>query len=347
MSESSAVSAAPARMDKAHSADKHPAWRLDLPVSRDRSLGQLAQIADIAERFLQQGSKGGTENELRLVVGLITTDIRADQGTPRETIQFYGPAVGEPSSSSTLPTTYAHLILLVIFDGDGRLKSSVSRSLKTFATHNPNAAADASWWADGLKLLHAIPIRSALWTVMQTEPKNIIERWRGNNSFGQNAITYLSQRLCQRADGGVTAEALIFDEPANSTILNIRSGLDILGPGRSRKRAVEEPHLCGPAAPLLRLTGPSSSTAPSMTSSNPALRLHPPSEEANRLRELLAWDGALTGEQAAEKAAKLVELLREVLEENFVHRITAAARRAEDAKNVCLLPSLLLTLHLE
>ena len=82
-----------------------------------------------------------------------------------------------------------------------------------------------------------------------------------------------------------------------------------------------------------------------MTSSNPELQLGPPSEEANRLRELLAWKGALSDEQAAEKAAKLVELLREILEENYIHRITAASRRAEDAKNVCLLPSPLLALH--
>jgi hypothetical protein len=88
-----------------------------------------------------------------------------------------------------------------------------------------------------------------------------------------------------------------------------------------------------------------------MPSRNPALQLDPPSEEANRLREvlplsdeayrlreMLAWSEGLSCEQAAEKAAKLVELLRELLEENYTHRIAAAARRAQDETNVCPLP---------
>lgn len=342
MGEPSAVSAAFARRGKCASDQKHPAWRIDLPVRFDKARGQLARITTISERFLGQGTNGGTDNELRLIVGLLNTDMRTDQPVPREMIRFSGPAVGEPSSSSTLPTDYAHLTLFFIFEGDGRQKSSVMRSLKSFDKQNPSDSSEANWWANGLKLLKAIALKSVLWIVMQTEPHNIFERWMGNCAFNHTTITYLRQRL----NDGVTDEALIMDDPANRTIQNLRSGLDILGPGRSRKRAAEAPHLCGPAPPpLLRLTGPSSSTAPSVTSSNPGLQLGPPSEEANRLRELLAWEGALSDEQAAEKAAKLIELLREVFEENYVHRITAASRRAEDAKNVCLLPSPLLALH--
>jgi hypothetical protein len=47
---------------------------------------------------------------------------------------------------------------------------------------------------------------------------------------------------------------------------------------------------------------------------------------------MLAWSEGLSCEQAAEKAAKLVELLRELLEENYAHRIAAAARDALKTK---------------
>ena len=342
MGEPSAVAAAFGRKGKCASETKYAAWRIDLPVSCDRARGQLERISDIAERFLHQGSNGGTDNELRLIVALLTTDMRSDQPAPLQMIRFSGPAVGEPSSSSTLPT--ANLTVFVIFEGDGRLKTSVKRSLKSFDKPNPNniseaANADLTWWVNGLALLKAVAFKSVLWTVMQADPNLMSVKWRGNNSFGHTVTSYLKERLNDDQE-------LIMDDPANRTIQNLRAGLDILGPGCKRKRAADDLYLRGPApSPLLRLTGPSSSTAPSMTSSNPELQLGPPSEEANRLRELLAWKGALSDEQAAEKAAKLVELLREILEENYIHRITAASRRAEDAKNVCLLPSPLLALH--
>ena len=114
MGEPSAVSAAFARRGKCASDQKHPAWRIDLPVRFDKARGQLARITTISERFLGQGTNGGTDNELRLIVGLLNTDMRTDQPVPREMIQFSGPAVGEPSSSSTLPTDYAHLMLALL-----------------------------------------------------------------------------------------------------------------------------------------------------------------------------------------------------------------------------------------
>jgi hypothetical protein len=237
--------------------------------------------------------------------------------------------------------------LFIIFEGQGRLKNSVKRSLKNFDIVNVDQArvddADTTWWSNSLALLRPVPIRDVMSHVLQCPAQNMIEAWQGGNCFGESVITYLQRRI------RFTMESADAATSAQSKIQNMCSGLDPLGPGRSRKRAAAA-LLCGPAAPPLRLMGPTT-TAPAMPSSNPALQLDPPSEEANslrevlppseeasRLREMLAWSEGLSCEQAAEKAAKLVELLRGLLEENYAHRISAAARRAQDENNVCLLP---------
>ena len=336
----------------APSQQPHPAWRLDLPVDRpDRGPQRLNRLKANALRFLSQGINGGTEAALKLIVGilftpqLLTTQAPFDSGGGSSSSLVIS---GGGSSSSALQSGYAsNLTVFVIFDGKGRLKNSVKRSLKNFDKVNVDAAhvdgADATWWTNSLALLRAVPIRDVLSHVLQCPAQNMIEAWQGDNCLGYNVITYLRKRITSTMESADAATS------AQHKIQNMCSGLDTLGPGSSRKRAAAA-LLCGPAAPPLRLMGPTT-TAPAMPSSNPALQLDPPSEEANRLREvlplsdeayrlreMLAWSEGLSCEQAAEKAAKLVELLRELLEENYTHRIAAAARRAQDETNVCLLP---------
>jgi hypothetical protein len=232
--------------------------------------------------------------------------------------------------------------MIVIFDGKGRYKNSVSRSLQSFdqvQVHHEGEVdnTETSWWQNSLKLLRAVPIRDVLSLALGCPAQNMMAQWQGNNNLGYSVISYLTSRIALES-----AESADAATSAQHRIQNMCSGLDTLGPGSSRKRAAEA-LLCGPAAPPLRLMGPTT-TAPAMPSSNPALQANrlleglPPSEEAYRLRELLTWSDGLSCEQAAEKAAKLVELLRELLEENWTHKIAAAARRAQDENNVCLLP---------
>lgn len=335
----------------APSQQPHPAWRLDLPVDKlDRGPQRLFRIRANATRFLSQGANGGTEAELRLFVGILTTPrLLTTQAPFDSTTQApFDSGGGSSSSSGALPTVSAtNLTVFVIFDGKGRLKNSVKRSLKNFDKVNVDAAhvdgADATWWTTSLALLRAVPIRDVLSYVLQCPAQNMIEAWQGDNCLGYSVITYLRKRITSTMESADAATS------AQHKIQNMCSGLDTLGPGSSRKRAAAA-LLCGPAAPPLRPMGPTT-TAPAMPSSNPALQLNPLSEEANRLREvlplseeasrlreLLAWSEGLSCEQAAEKAAKLVELLRELLEENYAHKIAAAARRAQDENNVCLLP---------
>jgi hypothetical protein len=332
----------------APSQQPHPAWRLDLPVDRpDRGPQRLNRLKANALRFLSQGINGGTEAALKLIVGilftpqLLTTQAPFDSGGGSSSSLVIS---GGGSSSSALQSGSAsNLTVFVIFDGKGRLKNSVKRSLKNFDKVNVDGVQvddpDAKWWENSLTLLKAVPIRDVLSHVLRSPEKNMTQAWQGNNSFGDSVITYLQRRITSTMESADAATS------AQSKIQDMCSGLDPLGPGRSRKRAAAA-LLCGPAAPPLRLI-----TAPAMPSSNPALQLDPPSEEANRLREvlplseeayrlreMLAWSEGLSCEQAAEKAAKLVELLRELLEENYTHRIAAAARRAQDETNVCPLP---------
>ena len=329
----------------APSQQPHPAWRLDLPVDRpDRGPQRLNRLKANALRFLSQGINGGTEAALKLIVGilftpqLLTTQAPFDSGGGSSSSLVIS---GGGSSSSALQSGYAsNLTVFVIFDGKGRLKNSVKRSLKNFDKVNVDRVQvddpEAKWWENSLTLLKAVPIRDVLSHVLQSPEQNMMQAWQGNNCFGDSVITYLRRRITSTMESADAATS------AQSKIQDMCSGLDPLGPARSRKRAAAA-LLCGPAAPPLRLMGPTT-TAPAMPSSNPALQANrlleglPPSEEAYRLRELLTWSDGLSCEQAAEKAAKLVELLRELLEENYTHRIAAAARRAQDETNVCLLP---------
>jgi hypothetical protein len=336
----------------APSQQPHPAWRLDLPVDRsDTGPQRLNRIKANALRFLSQGINGGTDSELKLIVGILFTPqlltIQApfdSGGGSSSSLVISG---GGSSSSALRSGPASNVTVFVIFDGKGRLKNSVKRSLRNFDKANVDKVQvddpDAKWWENSLNLLKAVPIRDVLSHVLQSPEKNITQAWQGNNSFGDSVITYLQRRITSTMESADAATS------AQSKIQDMCSGLDPLGPGRSRKRAAAA-LLCGPAAPPLRLMGPTT-TAPAMPSRNPALQLDPPSEEANRLREvlplsdeayrlreMLAWSEGLSCEQAAEKAAKLVELLRELLEENYTHRIAAAARRAQDETNVCPLP---------
>lgn len=336
----------------APSQQPHPAWRLDLPVDRsDTGPQRLNRLQANAWRFLSQGINGGTEAALRLIVGILFTPqlltIQApfdSGGGSSSSLVISG---GGSSSSALRSGSASNVTVFVIFDGKGRLKNSVKRSLRNFDKVNVDRVQvddpDAKWWENSLTLLQAVPIRDVLSHVLRSPEKNMMQAWQGNNSFGDSVITYLQRRITSTMESADTATS------AQSKIQDMCSGLDPLGPGRSRKRAAAA-LLCGPAAPPLRLMGPTT-TAPAMPSRNPALQLDPPSEEANRLREvlplsdeayrlreMLAWSEGLSCEQAAEKAAKLVELLRELLEENYTHRIAAAARRAQDETNVCPLP---------
>ena len=60
----------------------------------------------------------------------------------------------------------SNVTVFVIFDGKGRLKNSVKRSLRNFDKVNVDKVQvddpDAKWWENSLTLLKAVPIRDVL-----------------------------------------------------------------------------------------------------------------------------------------------------------------------------------------
>ena len=60
---------------RAPSQQPHPAWRLELQVEFNDVSMRLARIEANAKRFLAQGSNGGTQAELRLIVGFVRTPL--------------------------------------------------------------------------------------------------------------------------------------------------------------------------------------------------------------------------------------------------------------------------------
>jgi hypothetical protein len=121
----------------APSQQPHPAWRLDLPVDKsDTGPQRLNRLKANALRFLSQGINGGTEAALKLIVGILFTPqlltIQApfdSGGGSSSSLVISG---GGSSSSALRSGSASNVTVFVIFDGKGRLKNSVKRSLRNF-----------------------------------------------------------------------------------------------------------------------------------------------------------------------------------------------------------------------
>ena len=304
------ASAAGASKPKAPSQSPHACYKLEMTVPFGEGPALLEDLARGAKTFLARFVSGGTENPLRVIVavGSLATAPRTSRlcHVPSGAGSSGGPialnsqgeqhdaATAHASPSSAGEFVVAKLTVLTIFDGTGRLKSSVVRSMKALSLDPRYRLA--------LQALHPYPLASALQFIAEHPLGCVKTEWLGG--VEQDVIQHLQQRI---AADNQTPQM----RASNSAQLAC-SGIDVLVP-HSRKRTLEPPSI--------PLATPSSSVlaSPKKMSSVPAAK---PPQEA--LATLLSWNGDINGEEAARRANGILELVQKTMEENAVYKIAQA-----------------------
>ena len=286
----------------------HAIWCVPVQVDSASAPARLAGLTQTAQKFLKRTGKGGTDARLRCIFAYGCEAANALRIADRSSS---GPLLLDSSgATSTTSSSTATLSVCFVFDGEGRIKRSVSRSLSSFDT--------GSWWEQACAELQPLSVAVALSRVMQLPSHTVTSLWLGEE---QNLKTYLHQRI----------EVQPRATRAELTATSVNAGLDLLGP-----RALQA-HLPLPirAAPLL-LTGPAEGPSPPQAGlpPHPASAVRPP-EEA--LASLLMWEGNVDGAVAADRASKLLAYVSKLTEENAVFKIAAAAAAKEEAKEVPML----------
>lgn len=294
---------APARASKATppSQQKHEVWLISLRVDAATAVARMRTLQGMAETFLQRAGNGGTTSILRciLVVG--------DEQTTAPRITTSGATASDGvlllDTSAATPSTFV-LNMFFIFEGEGRVKRTILRSLCELDA--------ASWWQLACAEMQALSVALLLSRLLEVRTSTILSKWLGEE---QKPLEYLRRRVADIA-------------PEN----RVTAGLDLLGPARCAPA-----QLPIPAAPALLLgpppdhkeAGPSEQPRPL-----PARVPHPDVQPAHQLAALLAWDGELSQAVAADRATKLLALIAGVMEENAVLKIEAASRAESEAKQV-------------
>lgn len=306
-------SAGPSR--KPSSQSQHAIYKLEMMFPMQEGKSILDDLRTGARTLLGRDVMGGTENPLRALVaiGSLTASrgakaltaapsAAASTGDPFCTIAVLAAPVPQ---QPVAPISLALITLIIIYDGAGRLKASVKRSLKTLLAGSQGAAT----FSAALQVLEAWSAASAM-SFVDEHPSNVVKvEWRGG--VERDLIDYLKERVA-------TDNQTPLMRTSNSALLAC-SGLDVLGP-HSRKRPLmlaDKTHQ--PSSPR----GGSSSSAllasPTKLSSAPSAR---PPDEA--LATLLSWSDELTAEEATRRANGLLELIQKTMEENAVYKIANA-----------------------
>ena len=306
-------SAGPSR--KPSSQLQHAIYKLEMMFPMQEGATVLDELRTGARTLLGRDVKGGTENPLRALVA-IGGSLTASRGANSLlTTTGTGPSLCTIAVLAAPPVappvaTMALITLIIIYDGAGRLKASVKRSLWTLLAGHQGAAT----FSAALQVLEAWSAASAM-SFVDDHPSNVIKvEWRGG--IERDLIDYLKERVA-------TDNQTPLMRTSNSALLAC-SGMDMLGP-HSRKRVLMLTDAgAGTDAhqPSSQRGGSSSSAllaSPTKVTSAPSAR---PPEEA--LATLLSWSGELTAEEATRRANGLLELIQKTMEENAVYKIANA-----------------------
>ena len=276
-------------------------------------------IQSSAQKVLKRGADGGTDSPLQHVGFFFENRPRETAGPLR--IDTSGvdqvPGAGASSTSNIVASTTSAastrlLRIVLIFGADGRVKSSVTRSLSSIFTHAPEP------YASALKgSLHA---ESLLWVLaILTQSTAHIETGAGEMQLS-DFESYLTRRAMR--EGWAKPEALV------------SLGLDLLGPTRPKP---ERPRPDAAENPMKLLKG--DSVRPPVPPPVPP-RVPEASRAAVDLAGLLGWSDELTADVAAERAAQLLQVLHATVEENAVLKLQLQFYEERDKleSQVCSFP---------
>ena len=306
--------APPPNAQKPKSQRPHSAWKIVLVLHAADGPSWLARMHAAADKLLGRASNGGTDVLLRVIVAVGDMALSASEVPAAPTPPTPG---GGGASSGTVPVTMIHnnntiavagatcfsarITMFFVFDGDGRLKASVKRSIKKLE--------DSALFKAALAALEPWPLAAVLAFILERPAQSVRAAWLGPD---ERLVEYLKARV---AAGNQTTS-----ERVNNSADFMCAGMDMLGP-HSRKRPLPPP------TPSKASPGGGPSSGHSDDSLPPSLV---------RLSELLSWSGALSQEQAAERGANLLTLIQTTMEENAVFKIQAAAAAETPNGKVCV-----------
>ena len=304
----------------------HCAWKLDLTLPIADGPRYLGRLKAAADKLLVRAGNGGTDSLLRVIIGV--GDMAASSAplaapTPDAAAAASCNTHIQMCSANAVATTgasffTARITMFFIFDPEGRLKSSVKRSIKKLDECD-------QLFQSALAALEPWSSASVLAFIMEHPSESVRASWLGAE---QPLLAYLQARV---AEGVQTDAARVSNSAAFMC-----AGMDLLGP-QSRKRPL----------PIEASQGGGSGSAEAVLAAE-AVPAHGEQKSSNeRLSELLSWTGGLTQDQAAQRATDLLTFMHATLEENALLKIQAAAA-APDPPNakVCVhspMPMLLLT----
>ena len=286
----------------------YPAWCIPFPPT---STADMLRLATSLKRFLALGSKGGSGAALRAVILLeaapgVRMQLESSASTSTALSLYHNPTSQSMQRSSQAASSAGSTLLIFLFDGAGRLKSSLRRSLASLDI--PQSA------REGLLCLSCEYCLSLMLQPPDTCPRRI--EWLGPP---RDVIEYLRERIEYS-----TAEARVVGAASM-----LCSGMDILGPGNNRKRKAHEPlYLTGPDPdPLVQEPGSTPTPLRAIATDPSGERASPEVSVLRAVLQLKAARGssAMTEEQAAETATQLLDLIAGLSEENAMLKIANAA----------------------
>lgn len=215
----------------------YPVWEMTVETSAVDLPIILQAIQRRAQTLLERLRTGGTEDPLRCLCYFMCRIAQLRLGS----------SVEEPSSSSMeivdlpelpskAPSADTRLHVVLIMDGNGRLKSSVKRSMTNLLKSPEDARKPLDPFAEAL--LRTLRPQTFTWALAMERTSQVHVDWR--DSEHSCLRTYLMRR---GHSGGALAPAIAAEK--------LQHGIDLLGPKTKRLAPVQPP-----MPPLKMLKGP-------------------------------------------------------------------------------------------
>jgi hypothetical protein len=304
-----------------HPQQLHACWHMSVQTCESNILDPMLERARL---LLERGVEGGSQNLLKVVTFALEEvnsfdTMRLEAGSTSET---QGAAKDDDLTTSPQAARRSMqgnmlLHIVLIYEGDGRLKSSVKRSVQTMLLQNLAEQA--------LPFLHdlvsTLQQQSIHWVLQ------LVRTSRQHHSLWASGISSdLPEYLVRRI------EATTAGFSAQGSAIMAQLGLDILGPPKRLRQPQElqQKRLKGPDAP-----GPHAQPGVPALAAEPAggAQASPPSQAAalSALCNLLSTGEDFNEQVASRQATELLKLFHAQFEELALARLQLKFYRDRDA----------------
>ena len=315
----------------APSQQKHSLWEMSAMVPEDALAPAATMMMEAARSFVSRKQAGGTDDYCVVVAcactGAEQTPSLASRADSTDALEMRAPP--EEVMLTTSPqkpvasTKLMHVI--IVFEGDGRLKNSVKRSMRPLIAR---ALSETGLWTrremDTLEstLLSTLCPRSPEWAlglIHQPACRLACEWYHGRaESLEGHLVRHVSSSRARQGPAGAATMAQL--------------GIDVLGPKRrklypgqpSESKRLRLTHTTDAhASSTVGSSAVGSSTVGTVGSDTAAASVQPQPAQTSvaALAELLGWPGELTGAIASERARDILGVVHAQAEELCLARL--------------------------